>query len=180
MLHWGIMLIWVFWAAIRGHGDIRAHVVAGGHVWLCGSMTQAYVNTNGHVDVSGLDCLSEQLNSPDPDNMEQVSSPPQDLCLRELALSLICHGVSWVRERCPSPCAPCQLWQVGELAPRLWDWESLPSFSQAAALGRAHHAHSLGSTVELVVMAKVLVSQPQGHECRRPNSVPFWQQHWVN
>lgn len=73
-------------------------------------------------------------------------------------MPIICHVVSWMRERCPSSLAPCHLWQVRELALGSQEWESWPCSILATAYERAGPALLLGSTLEMTLLVELQVS----------------------
>lgn len=56
------MLIWMGYAAIWGHRDIRAHAAMRGHVWVCGLATESELIsmtpdiTEGHANIQSLCC----------------------------------------------------------------------------------------------------------------------------
>lgn len=66
---------------------------------------------------------------------------PENVRVRDLALSLILHMVVELKETPLIFSAPCCLWQVGELS----------CLSQAAALRRVDPAPHLGNTIELAL-----------------------------
>jgi hypothetical protein len=76
------------------------------------------------------------------------------------------------RERCPPP-LPCLSPSTAgrRSGPGFIRVENWPYYSPASTSGRVGPEPHRGSTVELVPMAWVLVSQPQGHEHRRVGSV---------
>lgn len=57
-----VMLIWMGYAAIGGHGDIRAHAAVRGHVGVCGLATGSELIPvtpdiiEGHANIQGLCC----------------------------------------------------------------------------------------------------------------------------
>jgi hypothetical protein len=119
------------------------------------SMSVAHITTKEHRDVPGLDSRLGSQRCPKmcrtgPTSHWAVAFGRAALCLTwvakqswpwwqeswwtaprawalELALLLFYSEVAQAMRWYPSP--PCHLGQPGELAPRLWDWESLPGWS---------------------------------------------------
>lgn len=71
--------------------------------------------------------------------------------MRELVLPLVCHALTWMKERC-SYLVPCYLQQAEELALRSSEQESWPYPSP---------------TVELDLEVGLQVSQPPGYELKK-------------
>lgn len=91
----------------------------------------------------------------DPDGKGVGKPNPKGARMGELVLPLVCHALTWMKERCPLSLAT-----YGRQ--RSWPYP-LPT----AALGRASPAPCLGSTLELDLEVGLPVSQPPGHELKR-------------
>jgi hypothetical protein len=74
----------------------------------------------------------------------------------------------------PSSCSRWESWSPGNKT------ESWPQPSLQAAFRRSGPGPSSDSTVELALMAKASVSQPQGCESRRAGPAPCWLKYCVS
>lgn len=84
-------------------------------------------------------------------------------CMRDMPTA--CGTISW------QVCVGCLRKETAVSQPlRVWEWESWPSPSLAATLKRVGPAPWLGSTVDLVLVARVWVSRPSSHESGRSAS----------
>lgn len=98
-------------------------------------------------------------------------SPLENMNLRNMAPTFICHMASWEEEGCPPTPTPLCLRQVVELALRLLEQESDPCrASPASVLRRVGPVTNLESTVEPTLLAEVWMSQAQS--CEHGITVP--------